>query len=245
MLSNPDKMNAMTMQMWQAIPGALQEFDQDPEVRVIVISGDGEKAFISGADISQFDKLRSTEDAQAEYNACVSAAYAAPILCSKPVIASIRGYCFGGGLGFAASCDVRICAEDAQFRMPAARLGLGYDPSGVKRFMDILGAANTADIFFSARRFDAKNALHMGFVSQVHPVGELHTQTMAYAQMVAENAPLTMAAAKFAIRQGLTEESHKDLVTARQMVKQCFSSEDYKEGRRAFAEKRTPIFKGV
>ncbi len=244
-LSNPDKMNAMTMEMWQAIPSALQAFDHDPEVRVIVISGDGEKAFISGADISQFDKLRGTEEAQAQYNACVSDAYAAPILCSKPVIASIRGYCFGGGLGFAASCDVRICAEDAQFRMPAARLGLGYDPSSVKRFMDILGAANTADIFYSARRFDAKNALHMGFVSQVHPVNELQSQTLAYAQMVSENAPLTMAAAKFAIRQGLIDESEKDLITARQMVKECFASEDYKEGRKAFAEKRTPVFKGV
>lgn len=244
-LSNPDKMNAMTMQMWQAIPEALQNFDHDPEVRVIVISGDGEKAFISGADISQFDKLRGTEEAQAEYNACVSAAYAAPILCSKPVIASIRGYCFGGGLGFAASCDVRICAEDAQFRMPAARLGLGYDPTGVKRFMDILGAANTSDIFFSARRFDAKNALQMGFVSQVHPVGELESQTQAYAQMVSENAPLTMAAAKFAIRQWLEQEPDRDLNTARNMVKDCFSSEDYKEGRKAFAEKRTPVFKGV
>ena len=161
------------------------------------------------------------------------------------MIASIRGYCFGGGLGFAASCDVRICAEDAQFRMPAARLGLGYDPTGVKRFMDILGAANTADIFFSARRFDAQNALHMGFVSQVHPVNELQSQTTAYAQMVSENAPLTMAAAKFAIRQGLMAESEKDLITARQMVKECFASEDYKEGRKAFAEKRTPVFKGI
>jgi enoyl-CoA hydratase/carnithine racemase len=244
-ISNPEKMNAMTMDMWHAIPGALQEFDKDPEVRVIVISGDGEKAFISGADITQFDNLRGTEDAQAQYNACVSAAYAAPIICSKPVIASIRGYCFGGGLGFASSCDVRICAEDAQFRMPAARLGLGYDPIGVKRFMDILGASNTADIFFSARRFDAHNALQMGFVSQVHPVGELRAKTMAYAQMVSENAPLTMAAAKFAIRQALLDSPEKDLTTARAMVKECYSSEDYKEGRNAFAQKRTPVFKGV
>ena len=129
--------------------------------------------------------------------------------------------------------------------MPAARLGLGYDPIGVKRFMDILGASNTADIFFSARRFDAHNALHMGFVSQVHPVGELRAKTMAYAQMVSENAPLTMAAAKFAIRQALLDSPEKDLTTARAMVKECYSSEDYKEGRNAFAQKRTPVFKGV
>jgi len=244
-LSNVAKMNAMTMQMWQAVPLALQTFDKDPEIRVIVISGDGDKAFISGADISQFDQLRGTEDAQAQYNAAVNAAYMAPILCSKPVVASIRGYCFGGGLGFAASCDVRICAEDAQFRMPAARLGLGYDPKGVKRFMDILGAANTADIFYSARRFDAKDALRMGFVNQVHSVDDLPVKTQEYVQLISENAPLTMAAAKFAIRQGLMDESEKDLDHAKQMVKDCFSSEDYKEGRKAFAEKRLPNFRGV
>ena len=244
-LSNVAKMNAMTMQMWQAVPLALQTFDKDPEIRVIVISGDGDKAFISGADISQFDQLRGTEDAQAQYNAAVNAAYMAPILCSKPVVASIRGYCFGGGLGFAASCDVRICAEDAQFRMPAARLGLGYDPKGVKRFMDILGAANTADIFYSARRFDAQDALRMGFVSQVHSVDDLPVKTQEYVQLISENAPLTMAAAKFAIRQGLMDESEKDLDHAKQMVKDCFSSEDYKEGRKAFAEKRLPNFRGV
>jgi enoyl-CoA hydratase/carnithine racemase len=244
-LSNVAKMNAMTMHMWQAVPLALQTFDKDPEIRVIVISGDGDKAFISGADISQFDQLRGTEDAQAQYNAAVNAAYMAPILCSKPVVASIRGYCFGGGLGFAASCDVRICAEDAQFRMPAARLGLGYDPKGVKRFMDILGAANTADIFYSARRFDAKDALRMGFVSQVHSVEDLPVKTQEYVQLISENAPLTMAAAKFAIRQGLMDESEKDLDRAKQMVKDCFSSEDYKEGRKAFAEKRLPNFRGV
>ena len=244
-LSNVAKMNAMTLDMWQALPVALEGFDQDPEVRVIVVTGDGDKAFISGADISQFDKLRSTDEAQAEYNTAVNKAYMAPILCSKPVVAQIRGYCFGGGLGFAASCDVRTCGDDAQFRMPAARLGLGYDPRGVKRFMDILGAANTADIFFSARRFDARDALRMGFVSQVHPVADLALRTLEYVQMISENAPLTMAAAKFAIRQGLQVESEQQLELAREMVKECFTSEDYKEGRKAFAEKRVPNFKGV
>lgn len=244
-LSNPQKMNAMTLEMWQAIPPALEQFERDPQVRVIVVSGDGEKAFISGADISQFDKLRGTEDAQALYNTSVSAAYKAPILCAKPVIASIRGYCFGGGLGFAASCDIRICAEDAQFRMPAARLGLGYDPSGIKRFMDVIGAANTADIFYSARRFDARSALQMGFVSQVHAVLDLQEKTLAYAQMIAENAPLTMAAAKFAIRQILSDPGERDMEKARAMVQTCFQSKDYKEGRDAFAQKRTPNFLGV
>ena len=140
---------------------------------LIVCAGDGEKAFISGADISQFEKLRGTVEAQVDYNKAVERAYLAPMSCSKPVIARIRGICIGGGLGFAAACDLRICSEDSIFRMPAARLGLGYSPAGVRRFMNVLGAANTIDIFMSARKFDAKEALRMGFVSQVVPVAEL------------------------------------------------------------------------
>ena len=140
---------------------------------VIGVAGDGEKAFISGADISQFEKLRGTAEAQAEYNKAVGAAYLAPIVCSNPVIARIRGICIGGGLGFAAACDIRIASDNTVFRMPAARLGLGYSPSGVKRFMNVLGAANTLDIFVSARQFDAKEAQRMGFVSQVYQVHEL------------------------------------------------------------------------
>jgi enoyl-CoA hydratase len=243
-ISNPEKMNAMTLDMWSAIPVAIQSFDADAEVRVIVVSGEGEKAFISGADISQFDKLRGTADAQEQYNQAVTAAYQAPIVCSKPVIASIRGYCFGGGLGFSASCDIRICSEDAQFRMPAARLGLGYSPEGIRRFMSILGPANTADIFFSARRFNARDALQMGFVSKVHPDADLEKLTMEYAQLISENAPLTVAASKFAIKQALLDPELKDLERATEMVKICFASEDYKEGRKAFAEKRTPQFTG-
>jgi len=243
-ISNPEKMNAMTLEMWSAIPKAIQDFDGDTEVRVIVVAGAGEKAFISGADISQFDQLRSTADAQEQYNLAVTAAYQAPILCSKPVIASIRGYCFGGGLGFSASCDIRMCSEDAQFRMPAARLGLGYSPEGIRRFMSILGPANTADIFFSARRFSASDALQMGFVSKVYPAADLEKLSMAYAELISENAPLTVAASKFAIKQALTDPALRDLEQATKMVKACFASADYKEGRQAFAEKRPPHFVG-
>ena len=141
LFSNLPKMNAMTFDMWTAVPKALAELDADPAVRVIVVAGDGDKAFISGADISQFEKLRGTAEAQADYNKAVEAAYLAPIVCSKPVVARIRGICIGGGLGFAAACDIRITSDNTNFRMPAARLGLGYSPSGVKRFMNVLGAA--------------------------------------------------------------------------------------------------------
>ena len=244
LFSNLPKMNAMTFDMWSAVPRTLAELDADPAVRVIVVAGDGDKAFISGADISQFEKLRGTAEAQADYNKAVEAAYLAPIVCSKPVIAKLRGICIGGGLGFAAACDIRIASDNTIFRMPAARLGLGYGPSGVKRFMNVLGAANTLDIFVSARKFDAKEALRMGFVSQVYPVSELESKVNEYCKLVAENAPLTVAAAKYAVVQGLKDAADRDMATATKMVQTCFASEDHKEGRKAFMEKRTPNFTG-
>jgi enoyl-CoA hydratase/carnithine racemase len=242
--SNPAKVNAMSYDMWQAVPKAFAQLDADPSVRLVVCKGDGEKAFISGADISQFEKLRGTVEAQVVYNQAVDAAYQAPMNCSKPVIASIRGICIGGGLGFAAACDLRICSEDAVFRMPAARLGLGYSPAGVRRFMNVLGPANTVDIFMSARKFGAQEALRMGFVSQVVPAAELEKATAAYCRMVAENAPLTVAAAKYAVQQWMRDEKDRDLARATKLVEACFASEDHKEGRKAFMEKRTPVFKG-
>jgi enoyl-CoA hydratase/carnithine racemase len=226
------------------VPVVFGELDRNPAVRVIVCAGDGEKAFISGADISQFEKLRGTADAQTEYNKAVEQAYGAPTACSKPVIARIRGICIGGGLGFAAACDLRICSDDSVFRMPAARLGLGYGPAGVRRFMNVLGAANTTDIFMSARKFDAKEALRMGFVSQVTAAAELEKAVADYCKMVAENAPLTVAAAKFAVQQWQKNEAERDMAKAMRMVEACFASEDHKEGRKAFMEKRTPAFKG-
>jgi len=159
-------------------------------------------------------------------------------------VARIRGICIGGGLGFAAACDIRIASDNTVFRMPAARLGLGYSPSGVKRFMNVLGAANTLDIFVSARKFDAREAQRMGFVSQVYPVAELEQKVAEYTKLIAENAPLTVAAAKFAVVQGLKDAADRDMATATKMVQTCFASEDHKEGRKAFMEKRTPNFTG-
>ena len=243
-ISNPKKFNAMTLGMWLKLPTVLKELDEDPDVRVIVVSGDGDRAFISGADISEFDGLRDAQAAQDEFNAAVAGAYNAPALCQKPVIASIRGICFGGGLGFAAACDVRLCSDDAIFRMPAARLGLGYDPEGVKRFMDVIGLANTADIFYSARQFSSQEAQRMGFVSQIFANEELEKKTNEYVQLVSENAPLTMAAAKFAMNQFLKPETDRDPARSAELFEQCYTSEDYAEGRLAFAQKRTPVFTG-
>lgn len=242
--SNPQKLNAVTYDMWSALPAAVAALDADPAVRVVVITGDGEKSFISGADISQFEKLRGTTDAQAEYNNAVERAYLAPMQCSKPVIARIRGICIGGGLGLAAACDVRIAADDAVFRMPAARLGLGYGATGIRRFMNVIGAANTGDIFFSARKFSAAQASQMGFLSQVFPAAVFEREATAYCRMASENAPLTLAAAKFSIQQWLKDPADRDLATAAKMVAACFASADHKEGRSAFMEKRTPRFNG-
>lgn len=242
--SNPTKFNAVSQDMWMALPKAVAAFDADPEVRMIVITGDGDKAFISGADISQFEKARGSAEAQAAYNQAVIDAYEAPVLCSKPVVAKIRGICMGGGLGLAAACDVRIASEDAVFRMPAGRLGLGYNYTGIKRFVQMLGAANTADIFFSARKFNASDALDMGFVNRVVPVADLDREVAAYCEMVTENAPLTLAAAKFAIRQTGTDADARDMAGLAQAIDRCYKSEDYKEGQRAFMEKRKPHFRG-
>ena len=244
LFSNPAKMNAVTFDMWSAVPATLAALDADPAVRVVVIAGDGDKAFISGADISQFEKLRGTAEAQADYNKAVEKAYLAPMHCSKPVIARIRGICIGGGLGFAAACDLRICADDAVFRMPAARLGLGYSPTGVRRFMNVIGAANTSDIFFTARKFDAQEALRMGFVSRVVPAAQLEQAVAETCEMIAENAPLTVAAAKFAVQQALKDPAERDMARAVKMVETCFASADHKEGRKAFMEKRKPGFTG-
>ena len=244
LFSNRPKMNAMSYDMWQAVPKVFAQLDADPAVRLIVCAGDGDKAFISGADISQFEKLRGTLEAQIVYNKAVEDAYQAPPNCTKPVIARIRGICIGGGLGFAAACDLRICSEDAVFRMPAARLGLGYGPVGVRRFMNVLGATNTTDIFMSARKFDAREALRMGFVSKVTKVEELEKTVADYCKMVAENAPLTVAAAKYSVQQWLKNEKDRDIAKAIKMVEACFASEDHKEGRKAFMEKRVPEFKG-
>ena len=244
LISNPARMNAMSRDMWMQLAEGIRAADADPAVRVVVLRGEGEKSFVSGADISQFEKMRGSADAQAEYEKAVNDGYNAPVQCSKPVVAAIRGICIGGGLGLAAACDVRICSDDTIFRMPAGRMGLGYGPSGVRRFVAMIGAANTTDLFMSARKFGAAEAQRIGFVSQVHAPDRIDAAVAEYVQMVAENAPLTLAAAKFSIREALKDPADRDTERALNMVKACFDSQDYREGRTAFMEKRVPQFQG-
>jgi enoyl-CoA hydratase/carnithine racemase len=242
--SNPARFNALTLDMWHAIPEVLAKLNEDHAVRVIVLTGDGDRAFVSGADISQFEQNRATAEAQELYTRALDYAYLAPSRCTKPVIAKIRGICMGGGLGLAAGCDIRICSDDAVFRMPAARMGLAYGYVGVQRFTNLMGPANTADIFFSARRFDAQDALRMGFVQYVWQGADLDRQVKAYCDVLADNAPLSLVAAKRAIveAQKDADERNRTLVEAADLA--CYASADFEEGRRAFMEKRAPRFQG-
>lgn len=243
-MSNVDKYNAMTIQMWRDLPERIAQLDADPSIHVIVLAGDGDKAFVSGADISQFGAERTDPQAQQRYNEAVDAAYLAPVKASKPVIAQIRGICMGGGLGLAASCDIRISADDARFRMPAARLGLGYKQEGVQRFVSLIGVQNTYDIFFSARIFDAQEALRMGFVSRVVAAAQLDDAVLALAATIGENAPLTTRAVKQTINAYLGNAAGASPASAQAAIDACNASADYREGVQAFGQKRKPVFLG-
>jgi enoyl-CoA hydratase len=242
--NNPERHNAVSLEMWEATARILEEFGKDDEVRVVVLTGAGGKAFVSGADISKFEDERSNEEAIARYNATVERANAAVFEYPKPTIAMIRGYCIGGGVGLSLCCDLRICSDNSRFAVPAAKLGLGYGYSGLKKLVDVVGPSFAKEIFYTARQFDAEEARTMGLVNRVVPPEELESYVKKYADMIGENAPLTIATTKFVIGQVVKEDSKRDLAKAADMVMRCFESNDYVEGRRAFMEKRKPAFKG-
>jgi enoyl-CoA hydratase/carnithine racemase len=242
--NQPARHNAMSVDMWEALPRIVEAYESDPEIRVIIITGAGDKAFVSGADISQFGERRGTMEAVKEYNAIADHANDRLQSCSKPVIAMIRGYCIGGGLGIALGADIRVCAEDAQFAVPAAKLGLGYRFSGIKRLADIVGPSFAAEIFYTARRFNAREAEMMGLVNRVVPAERLEEATRALAGTIAENAPMTVQSVKLIVRNIHADPQERDLGACARAVEACFASEDYKEGRTAFMEKRKPRFRG-
>jgi enoyl-CoA hydratase len=243
-INNPEKRNALSREIREALPGVLTALDADPDVRVLVVTGAGDRAFASGADISEFAALRTTPAARAEYDRGQAALTAAWASVGKPVIAMIRGFCMGGGLLTALQADIRIAADDSQFGIPAARLGLGYAFSGVTGLITLVGPAKAAEILFSARRFSAAEALQMGLVNQVVPGDALHETVYGLASAIAGNAPLTVAAVKAAIREASRPAQERDLARVNAMVEACFRSADYLEGQRAFAEKRPPTFTG-
>ena len=242
--SNPAKYNAMTLRMWQEFPQRLAELDRDPDIRVIVLEGDGEKAFVSGSDISEFASKRADPQSQALYNAAVDTACAAPLQCAKPVLARIRGVCMGGGLGLAAACDVRMCSDNARFQIPAARLGIGYPFAAIRRLMSIIGAQNACDVLFSARRFSADEACRMGFVARMVDAARFDDETAQWVAAVAENAPLTLHAIKRCVIELQKEPAERDQASMQSVIDACFASADFREGARAFGEKRKPVFVG-
>lgn len=242
--NNPERHNATSFEMWQSLPLVLDAYVADPEVRVVVLRGTGEKAFSAGADISQFKEKRSSEEAVKLYNDTADASSRALRECAKPTIAMIHGYCIGGGAAIAVGCDMRFAAETAKFGVPAAKLGLGYRFEGIKRLSSIVGPAFTAEIFFTGRQFTVQEAFDMGLVNRVLPGAELEGYTRDFAGTIANNAPLTIAAVKRSLVELNKDESARDLALCQRMVDACFASEDYKEGQAAFMEKRKPQFKG-
>jgi enoyl-CoA hydratase len=242
--NNPARHNALSVDMWEAVPALLAPAEADERVRLVVFSGAGEKAFVSGADITQFEDMRAAREAVTRYEAMAEAALTGIANFSKPTLSCIRGWCIGGGVNVAIACDLRIAASDSVFSIPAARLGLGYRYSAMKNLVDLIGPGAAKDLFFTARRIDAAEARALGLVSRVCEPDQLEALLAEYTGSIAVNAPLTIRTAKAITAEILKPSPEVDLDLCRQMIRGCFDSADYAEGRKAFMEKRKPVFTG-
>lgn len=242
--NNPARRNAVSLEMWEGLGVILSDYQQDDAIRIVVMKGAGDKAFVAGADISEFDKKRGSSEAKADYGN--TSAFGSRMLYTldKPLIAMIQGYCLGGGMAIALNADIRIATDDSRFGIPAAKLGLGYEYGGVKALVDLVGPSHASDIFFSARFLNSEEALRIGLINRVVSRDELEETVRDYAQMIAGNAPMTVRAEKAAIKEAVKDREDRDLVKVRALVNACFDSKDYIEGRRAFMEKRKPEFIG-
>ncbi len=242
--NQPERRNAMSMEMWQGVGDVLEAFQANDEVRVVVMRGAGGKAFVSGADISEFDEHRASAEQKEVYAATNARGNRWLRQVDKPLIALIEGFCIGGGLAVALSADVRIASPDSQFGIPAAKLGLGYEFPGLAGLARLVGPSVARDIMFSARFLPAEEALRVGLINRIVPREEIEGAVRDYAGLIAANAPLTVRAAKAAINQWERDPIDRDLARIDTMVNACFDSEDYKEGRAAFLSKRKPVFRG-
>jgi enoyl-CoA hydratase/carnithine racemase len=243
--NQPEKRNAVSLEMWKAVEAAAGRFADDPAVRILILAGAGGRAFVSGADVSKFESERASAEAVAHYNAATKRVYDLIEAFPKPTIAQIDGFCIGGGVALALSCDLRICGAGSQFAIPAAKLGLGYGYPGIKRLVDVVGPSFAKEIFFTARRFDAEEARMMGLVNRVVPDGAVAEAAEGTARQIAANAPMTVEAVKFIVGEAVKDPGARDLAGCEARVKACFDSRDYVEGRRAFLEKRPPRFVGA
>jgi len=242
--NNPAKHNAISVEMWEAVPLLLDQAEKDDAIRMVVFSGEGPKAFASGADISQFEDMRAAREAVKSYESMAEKALMGLYRFGKPVVAAIHGYCLGGGVNMAISCDIRIARSDAVFSIPATRLGLGYRFSALKNLVDLVGPGAAQDLFFTARRIDAAEAKAIGLVNRVAPPDQFDALLAEYTSAITTGAPLTIKAGKRIIREVLKADADIDMDLCQKLIKDCFESEDYAEGRRAFMEKRKPVFKG-
>lgn len=242
--NNPARHNALSVDMWEAVPPLLQLAQQDDRVRLVVFSGAGEKAFVSGADISQFEDMRAAREAVTYYEAMAETTLMSIYEFPKPTLACIRGYCIGGGVNVAISCDIRIASSDSVFSIPAARLGLGYRYSAMKNLVDLIGPGAAKDLFFTARRIDAAEAKSLGLVTRICAPEAMDTLLGEYAAALADNAPLTVAAGKAITREIMKPSPELDMALCTSLIRGCFESADYTEGRTAFMQKRKPAFTG-
>ncbi|MBI2771439.1 MAG: enoyl-CoA hydratase/isomerase family protein [Burkholderiales bacterium] len=242
--NNPAKHNALSVDMWEAVPPLLAIARDDDRVRLVVFSGAGGKSFVSGADISQFEDMRAAREAVAHYEAMAEATLTGIHDFAKPTLACIQGYCIGGGVNVAIACDIRIASTDSVFAIPAARLGLGYRYSAMKNLVDLVGPGAAKDLFFTARRIDAVEAKAMGLVTRVCAPDMLDALLGEYAAALAENAPLTVMAGKAITREILKPSTELDMALCTSLIRGCFESADYTEGRTAFMQKRKPVFTG-
>ena len=243
--NNPERRNAVSQEMWQLMPEYMADLAGDDAIRVVILRGAGERAFVAGADISQFKDRRRNASDEEEYRRISAAGSESLATLGKPLLAMIHGFCIGGGVSIAITCDLRIAADDARFGIPAARLGLGYHYRGMEKLMHLIGPAYTKELFFTARTdFSAQDALRMGLVNQVVPKADLERFTRDYAQVMARNAPLTLRSAKASVEQLLKPAADRDLAMLDRLITDCFNSQDYQEGVKAFSEKRRPQFQG-
>src|SRR3954467_3284224 len=242
--NNPEKRNAMSLEMWEGLGAALTELRDDPEVRVVIMVGAGDKAFVSGADISQFEKTRHNAAASEEYSRRSEAQRALLANYPKPTIASIRGFCLGGGMQVAMLADIRFAADNSQFGIPAAKLGIAYGYDGLKHLVSLVGPSWARLIMYTGMKIDSAEALRIGLVDRVLPGAELWDATMEIARTISGNAPLAIKAAKLTIAQVLKDESKRDMDAVKAVGTACMDSEDFREGRTAFMEKRKPRFTG-
>jgi enoyl-CoA hydratase len=242
--NNPERHNAMSLEMWREATTKLETLASNAAVRVIVLTGAGGKAFVSGADISKFESERSSADGIAVYNAATERFSQTLLDCPQATVAMIRGYCIGGGLGIAVACDLRVAAEHSRFGVPAAKLGLGYGMEHLRRLVTLIGRQFTAEMLFTARQFEAAEAARIGLINHLVPDAEIESYVRSIAETIAGNAPLTIRATKTILRELERDAAERDSARCEALVKACFASEDYREGRLAFLQKRKPVFTG-